>query len=131
MDSAENRFRDLEDRHVVITGGTGGLGEAVVSRLLDAGAVCHVPYFIAAELESFSFREHPRVHLAGPIDLTEEATVDRFYADLPALWASVHCAGGFSMAPIGDTTLAAFRHQLDINLVTCFLTCRAAVTRIR
>jgi NAD(P)-dependent dehydrogenase (short-subunit alcohol dehydrogenase family) len=32
------------DRQVVVTGGTGALGTAVVSALLAAGAVCHVPY---------------------------------------------------------------------------------------
>jgi len=31
------------DRHVVVTGGTGALGTAVVGALLEAGAVCHVP----------------------------------------------------------------------------------------
>ena len=34
---------DYRDRHVVITGGTGALGTAVVSALLAAGAVCHAP----------------------------------------------------------------------------------------
>jgi nucleoside-diphosphate-sugar epimerase len=29
---------------MVVTGGTGALGTAVVGRLLDAGAVCHLIY---------------------------------------------------------------------------------------
>ena len=35
---------DYRDRHVVVTGGTGALGRAVVDALLAAGAHCHVPY---------------------------------------------------------------------------------------
>src|SRR5689334_16188163 len=35
---------DYRDRHVVVTGGTGALGTAVVRILIEAGAVCHVPY---------------------------------------------------------------------------------------
>ena len=35
---------DFRDRHVVVTGGTGALGRAVVGALLAAGAHCHVPY---------------------------------------------------------------------------------------
>jgi NAD(P)-dependent dehydrogenase (short-subunit alcohol dehydrogenase family) len=35
---------DFRDRHVVVTGGTGALGRAVVDALLAAGAHCHVPY---------------------------------------------------------------------------------------
>jgi NAD(P)-dependent dehydrogenase (short-subunit alcohol dehydrogenase family) len=34
---------DFRDRHVVVTGGTGALGRAVVAALLAAGAHCHVP----------------------------------------------------------------------------------------
>ena len=33
---------DYRDRHVVVTGGTGALGTAVVTALVAAGAVCHV-----------------------------------------------------------------------------------------
>ena len=34
---------DFRDRHVMVTGGTGALGRAVVGALLAAGARCHVP----------------------------------------------------------------------------------------
>ena len=33
----------FEGRHIVVTGGTGALGGAVLKRLLGAGATCHVP----------------------------------------------------------------------------------------
>ena len=36
---------DFEGAEVVVTGGTGVLGTAVVGRLLDAGAICHIPNF--------------------------------------------------------------------------------------
>ena len=35
---------DYRERHVVVTGGTGALGTAVVGALLEAGAVCHVKF---------------------------------------------------------------------------------------
>ena len=35
---------DYRDRHVVVTGGTGALGTATVGVLIEAGAICHVPY---------------------------------------------------------------------------------------
>ena len=38
---------DFRDRHVVVTGGTGALGSAVVGALVEAGATCHVPYIVA------------------------------------------------------------------------------------
>ena len=35
---------DYRDRHVVVTGGTGALGTAVVAALIEAGATCHVSW---------------------------------------------------------------------------------------
>ena len=54
---------DYRDRHVVVTGGTGALGTAVVGALIEAGAVCHVPYIDAAEAERFALRNHAQVRL--------------------------------------------------------------------
>ncbi len=118
---------DYRDRHVVVTGGTGALGGAVVGALAEAGAVCHVPYMVAAEAERFPFREHARVKLVGPTELTEEAAVAHLYGGVPALWASIHLAGGFAMSPIAETKKSDLMTQLDLNLVTAFLCCRAAV----
>jgi len=118
---------DYRNRHVVVTGGTGALGNAVVGALVQAGAVCHVPYLHAAEAERFPLREHAAVKLIGPTELTQEAAVERLYAGVPTLWASIHLAGGFAAAPIGETSKADLQKQLDLNLVTAFLCCRAAV----
>jgi NAD(P)-dependent dehydrogenase (short-subunit alcohol dehydrogenase family) len=122
---------DFQDRHVVVTGGTGALGLAVVGGLLKAGAVVHVPYLHVAEAERFPFRGDPRSQLSGPIDLASEADVGRLYAGLPALWASIHLAGGFAMGGIAETDRAALMHQLEMNFVSCHLCCRAAVIAMR
>jgi len=130
--SANGRYRVMSDqpyhdRHVVITGGTGGLGIAVVGALLDAGATCHVPYFVAAEAARFPHRDNARVRLIDGGDLANETVVARVYAGVPRLWASIHIAGGFAYAPIGETTVATLRRQIDMNFTSCFLCCRAAV----
>jgi len=113
------------DRHVVVTGGTGALGSAVVGALLDAGAICHIPYVVDAEAARFPHRD--RVTLVGDSNLADEAAVGRLYAGVPKLWASIHLAGGFAFGAIGDTSPGDLRRQVDMNFVTCFLCCRAAV----
>ena len=118
---------DYRDRHVVVTGGTGALGSAVVGALVEAGATCHVPYIHAAEAERFALRTHTRVKLIGNLELSDEAAVARLYADVPWLWASIHIAGGFAMAPVADTTKSGLMAQVDTNFVTAFLCCAAAV----
>jgi NAD(P)-dependent dehydrogenase (short-subunit alcohol dehydrogenase family) len=118
---------DYRDRHVVVTGGTGALGAAVVSALVEAGAVCHVPYMVAVEAERFAFRTHAQVKLAEVKDLADGDVVARFYAGVPKLWASIHLAGGFAMAKVADTKKADLMHQVEMNFVTAYLCCAAAV----
>ena len=122
---------NFRDRHVVVTGGTGALGGAVVGALLDTGAVCHVPYLHEAEVTHFAHRGHARVTLVAGSDLSDETAVARLYDGLPALWGSIHLAGGFAFGPIGETNKAALMRQMEMNLVTSFLCCRAAVHVMR
>ena len=44
-----------------------------------------------------------------------------------SLWASIHIAGRFAPGKVADTAKAALMAQIDSNLVSCFLCCRAAV----
>ncbi|HEU5274607.1 MAG TPA: SDR family NAD(P)-dependent oxidoreductase [Xanthobacteraceae bacterium] len=120
----------FHDRHVVVTGGTGALGIAVVGALLEAGASCHVPYIHPAEASRFPHREDARVTLVADLDLSDERSVTRLYAGVPKLWASIHLAGGFAYAPIGETSPADLRRQVDMNFTTCFLCCRAAIAAL-
>ncbi|MCP4328143.1 MAG: SDR family NAD(P)-dependent oxidoreductase [Alphaproteobacteria bacterium] len=120
----------LEQHHIVVSGGTGGLGRAVVGRLLEDGAIIHLPNFHAKQLEGYPHRDHPNVVVETGIDLSDEGQVDAFFDSCPPLWASVHLAGGFAMASLADTTAKDFAHMIDINLRTAFLCCRAAARRI-
>jgi NAD(P)-dependent dehydrogenase (short-subunit alcohol dehydrogenase family) len=103
----------VKDCNVVVTGGRGGLGKGVVAALEARGA---------------------RVVVAPDppeLDLTSEASAAKFYGSLPPLWASIHLVGGFAMKPIAETSLADFEQQWRTNTVTCFLSCREAVKRMR
>src|SRR5579859_391653 len=102
----------MKGRHVVVTGGNGALGGAVVAWFAARGAVVHVPDI-------------------STVDLTSEAQAAGYYAGLPPLWASVHLAGGFAMAPLVETSFADLERMWKLNTVTCFLACREAVRSIR
>jgi len=102
----------MQGRHIVVTGGKGALGGAVVALLEARGATVHVPDI-------------------ATVDLSNEAAATAYYATLPPLWASVQLAGGFAMAPLTETSLTDFEKQWRMNTVTCFLACREAVRSIR
>lgn len=113
----------LVGRHVVVTGGTGALGQVVVARLIAAGAICHVPSHGDGR---GSMSTSDDLQIVPGVDLTDEAAVERFYAALPEIWASVHLAGGFAMSPLATTKRADFVHMFEMNTLTTFLCCRAA-----
>ena len=121
----------LQGRWVVVTGGTGALGSALIEVLVREGAHCLVPCIIEAELARFPFRNHAQVKTVYPVELTDETQVTALYAQAPKLWASIHIAGGFGMSPFVATSLEQFNAQIDMNLRTCFLTCRAATLAMR
>ena len=115
---------DFKAREVIVTGGTGALGTAVVGSLLEHGARVHVPYTNAARVAAYAHRD--RVDLVADCDLTRETDVQRLYGNVSNLWASIHVAGAFEMSPIQETTLTSLQRMFDVNLVTCFLCCREA-----
>lgn len=111
--------------NVVITGGDGGLGQAVVRAFVAAGFTCHLPVFGAAG------QAEPGVVVTGGVNLTDEGQAETYYASLPPIRASIHLAGGFLAKPVGDTTRADLDRQISLNLVTTFLCCREAVKAMR
>jgi len=117
---------EFEGRTVVVTGGTGSLGAAVVARLLEEGATCHVPTSHASAPKDFAFAGNKKVKLATRVDLGDAASVDKFFASVPDLWASIHAAGAFGMSPIGEAEAKVFADMMDANATTAFLCSRAA-----
>lgn len=117
---------DFSGNQVVVTGGTGALGSAVVGALLAGGASCIVPYVHDAEAQRFPQRGDPNVTLVAVSDLADETQVAKVYAGRNP-YASIHIAGGFAAGKLAETGKAALMAQIDSNLTSCFLCCRAAV----
>jgi NAD(P)-dependent dehydrogenase (short-subunit alcohol dehydrogenase family) len=122
---------DFSDRHLIVTGGAGSLGSAVVNLLLDNKAKCSVPCFNEAEYKSFELADHENVFTKVGVDLTDEDQAQSFFDDAieanGPLWGSIHIAGGFGMGSIDDTPKSGFMKQINLNLVTCYNSCRTAV----
>lgn len=126
---------DFSGRHAIVTGGTGALGAAVVALLLDAGAECHVPVLDSSELEGFAHAADARVHLGEGVDLSDEAAAEAFFARAAlaaggSVWASIHCVGGFAMAPIEEAAYADYQQLMAMNADSAYLCCREAVRQM-
>ncbi len=124
----------LVGRTVVVTGGNGGLGQGVVKRFRALGARC-----LIADVRAVPPGEGPYAGDDGvssrAVDLSDEGAVAAFYAEAastPAgLWASIHLVGGFSMAPIADTSASELLRMFQLNAVTAFLCSREAIKAMR
>ena len=125
----------LDGKVAIVTGGTGALGGAVVTTLLDAGAAVVVPYHGEGELEKL--RERAGIaadaKLSGvAVDLTDEDGVTRAYATIAEQHGGidilVNVAGSFAGGePVHQTPWSLWQQQLDLNLNTAVLSCNAAV----
>jgi NAD(P)-dependent dehydrogenase (short-subunit alcohol dehydrogenase family) len=97
-------------RKLAITGGTGGLGTAVVERLsLDYDCV---------------------VLGHKDIDVTSEDSVRSAFAGLGELYGLVHLVGGFAPGKLADTSLETWSKMLSLNLTAAFLVMREALPRL-
>jgi NAD(P)-dependent dehydrogenase (short-subunit alcohol dehydrogenase family) len=119
-------MRELEGRNVVVTGAGGGLGPAVVERLLRSGAAVFAP-----QRRAGGGPGRPGLTIAAGVDLGDEGAVGAYYAGLPPLWASVHLAGGYAGGKLAETTATLARAQMELNFLTTLLCCREAAARIR
>ena len=97
---------------VLVAGGTGALGEAVVADLREAG---------------YDVTVADRAH-EPPTDLLDTAQAARAVESIEDLEAVVNLVGGFAMGPkVGEAELEDFQRMLTLNLVPAFNLARAAM----
>lgn len=119
------RDQDFAGRQIVVTGASGALGSSLLAELLGRGATCHVP--LIENAFDFGELEGPALRKTPDVDLRDEAQVRAYFAGLPQLWASAHCAGGFAMQAFAETSMDEARAMMALNFETAFLCTREAL----
>jgi NAD(P)-dependent dehydrogenase (short-subunit alcohol dehydrogenase family) len=118
------------DCSAIVTGGTGGLGSAVVTRLLDDGWRVVVPWVVDAELERLPERDRLELVQADLFDPEAVANVVSLGArDSGApLRGLVNLVGGFAAGPrVDETPIEDFEKQFRLNLRPTYLMVQASV----
>jgi NAD(P)-dependent dehydrogenase (short-subunit alcohol dehydrogenase family) len=124
----------VRDRVVVISGGTGALGQAMVLAFLGAGARVCVPYVVPAEQAALQARLAPaeaaRVEMK-PCDLADEAAVNAYVSNVAArhrrVDVLVNAVGGFAGGDLASTPMAEWNRMMTLNLTTAVVGCRAVL----
>jgi NAD(P)-dependent dehydrogenase (short-subunit alcohol dehydrogenase family) len=124
-------------RVVIVTGGSGALGQAITRRFLADGDVVCVPWVVDRErgrLEaSVDAATRARLHLER-CDVSDDAALDRLVGGLLArhgrLDVLVSAVGGFAMGELVQTDRAQWDAMLALNLTTQYVAARAALPRM-
>ena len=114
----------------IVTGGTGGLGSAVVDRLLDDGWRVVVPWIVEAELERVPARDGLELVQADLFDPDVVASVVAAGAGEAAapLRGVVNLVGGFAAGGrVHETAIEEFEQQFRLNLRPTYLVTQAAL----
>jgi NAD(P)-dependent dehydrogenase (short-subunit alcohol dehydrogenase family) len=121
------------DRSALITGGTGGLGTAVVERFLADGWRVVVPWIAERERERLPARdglELVQADLFDPDSVARAVELAAAAAGAP-LRALVNLVGGFS-APgrVHETPIEEFESQFRLNLRPAYLCAQACLPHL-
>jgi NAD(P)-dependent dehydrogenase (short-subunit alcohol dehydrogenase family) len=117
----------------LVTGGTGGLGSAVVARLLEDGWRVVVPW--VAEHELTRVPEHDRLELVqadlfDPDGVASALAAASGSSDAP-LGGLVNLVGGFAAGDrVHETPVSDFDRQFVLNLRPTYLTTQAALPHL-
>jgi NAD(P)-dependent dehydrogenase (short-subunit alcohol dehydrogenase family) len=117
----------------IVTGGTGGLGAAVVARLLDDGWRVVVPWIVEAELSRVVERDRLELIQADLFDPSAvETVVNTACGDTAApLRGVVNLVGGFAAGGrIHETPIDEFERQFRLNLRPAYLIVAAAAPHL-
>lgn len=120
---------------VVVTGGTGNLGRAVVAHLLAAGVRVAVPYRRAAAWESLRADSPGDLLWGETADIADPDAArgfcDRAAEALGGLHGLAALAGAYAgSGPVEKAPVAEWEAMLRANLASAYAACRAALPHL-
>jgi len=116
---------------VLIAGGTGALGSAVVRDLLESGHDCTVTWIVDRERERAEGDFGERVSLVHADLVDPQGGAEDAVAAVEDLEAVVNLVGGFFSGPLAhETEWDDFDRMLHLNLAPAFNLARAAMPRL-
>jgi NAD(P)-dependent dehydrogenase (short-subunit alcohol dehydrogenase family) len=125
-------------RTIVITGGTGGLGSALVRRLLRQDVRLAVTYLLPEEASRFEHEfdiDEDRLMLRR-VDATNAEAVTTFMKTVHEQWSAISglacLVGGWAGGrDVEDTDDVRFDRMIDLNLRSSFNAVRAALPHMK
>jgi NAD(P)-dependent dehydrogenase (short-subunit alcohol dehydrogenase family) len=112
---------------VLVAGGTGALGQAVVHELLDSGYACTVTWVVEEERRRAEDEFGARIELIK-VDLFDPDATAEAVRSVDDLEAVVDLVGGFASGGlVHETDPREFARMIELNLTPAFNLARAAM----
>jgi NAD(P)-dependent dehydrogenase (short-subunit alcohol dehydrogenase family) len=123
----------LEGQTALVTGGSRGIGRAIVLKLAEAGAEILLHYNRNETAAQSVARELPRPPRLLKADLQSPAAIEAMFISLAGrrLDVLVNNAGIWGPTPLGATSLKDLGAMLDVNVRSIFLVTQAALPLLR
>jgi len=116
---------------VLVAGGTGALGSAVVRELIDSGYDCTVTWIVERELERARDELGDRAKFVQADLIDPAGGAEEAVAAVDGLEAVVDLVGGYASGPLlHETSWDDFDRMLRLNLAPAFNLARAAMPRL-
>jgi NAD(P)-dependent dehydrogenase (short-subunit alcohol dehydrogenase family) len=130
----ENLKLIMKNKHVLLTGGAGGLGLGVTPTVLaQEGVQVTIPYTQAKGVDRLKSILQPgdlnRIQFVQT-DLSDEQSVQNLVYSMERVDILIHLVGGFTMGKTHEYPLDQWKKDLDLNLNTTFLACKHSLGRM-
>lgn len=124
----------MKGKHILLTGGTGGLGSGVTPIALAQGAASvTIPFVKPREVERLKGFISPsdlvRIRFVET-DLLNERSVEQLINGMERVDAAIHLVGGFSMGKTHEYSYTQWQQDFALNLNTTFLVCKHSLRRM-
>ena len=125
----------MQNKYVLITGGTGGLGIAVTQEALKSGAkLVTLPVRSERSGDALKARvtseDLSRLRFVD-LPVVEEGAVETLIDQMGQIDVLIHVMGGFEMGRTDQFSYQDWQKMLDLNLNSGFIFCKQALRRMR
>lgn len=124
----------MKDKHVLITGGTGGLGMGVTPTVLAQGvSAVTIPFRTPKDMERLKAilrpEEEAKVQFLET-NLLDDSAVEQLVNGMERVDVLIHLVGGFSMGATHEYSFDQWKRDIDLNLNAAFLVCKYSLKRM-
>uniref|UniRef100_A0A832M3A4 3-oxoacyl-ACP reductase FabG n=1 Tax=Oscillatoriales cyanobacterium SpSt-402 TaxID=2282168 RepID=A0A832M3A4_9CYAN len=124
----------MQDNHVLLTGGTGGLGLGVTPNVLaQKPSSVTIPYTNERNVERLKrvlpITDLDRIRLVRA-NLSDETAVEDLVNEMERVDVVIHLVGGFSMGKTHEYPYEKWKADLELNLDIAFLVLKHSLRRM-